>query len=48
MDRLSSRASHSGTTANIPTLDFKIIAEISKSFRRFEGTERDNLKNEII
>ena len=31
MDLLSSPASHSETTANTPTLDFKIIAEIPKS-----------------
>ena len=48
MDLLSSHANHSGTTANTTTLDFKIIAEIPKSFRRFEGTARDNLKNKII
>ena len=45
---LSSPASHSGTTANAPSLDFNIIAEIIKSFRRFKGTEINDLKNEII
>ena len=48
MDLLSLPASHSGTTANAPTLDFNIIAEILKYFRRFKGTEINDLKYEII
>ena len=39
---------HTEPTANGPTPEFNIIEETSKTFRRFEKIEKDDLKNEII
>ena len=48
IDLLSSPTSHSETKSNSPTPEFNIIAETPTSFRRFERSEKDDLKNEII
>ena len=39
---------HTEPTANGPTPEFNIIEETSKTFRRFEKIEKDDLKNKII
>ena len=48
VDLSSSPISHTEPTANGPTPDFNIVEETSKTFRRFERIEMDNLKNELI
>ena len=48
VDLLPSPISHTELTANGPTQDVNIIEETSKTFRRFERIEIDDLKNEII
>ena len=45
---LSSPKGHIEPIANGPTPDFNIIEETSKTFRRFERIEIEDLKNEII
>ena len=47
-DLLSLPISHTEPTANGPTLDFNIIEETSKTFRRFKRIKIDELKNEMI
>ena len=39
---------HTEPTANGPTPECNIIEETSKTFRRFEKIEKDDLKNKII
>ena len=46
VDLLSSPVSHAEPTANGSTLDFNIIEETSKTFRRFEIIETDDLKKD--
>ena len=48
VDLLSSPISHREPTANGPTSDFNTVEETSKTFRRIERIEIDDLKNEII
>ena len=48
VELLSSPISPTEPVANGPTPDFNIIEETSKTLRRFERIEIDDLKNEII
>ena len=48
VDFLSLPISYTELTGNGPTPDFNIIEETSKTFRRLERIEIDDLENEII
>ena len=48
VDLFSSPKSHAEPTANGPTQDFNVIGKTSKTFRRFDRIEIDDLKNKMI